>query len=93
MVGRILREYRLDPASVRRYHGSVSGTEVGYQFREPDGGVVLVRAYRAEVLLAPHLRGRGAASVTDWLQGRAATLDWLAGHALSGAARGRDQDR
>ena len=78
LVGRILREYRLDPASVRRYHGSVSGTEVSYRLRQPDGDVVLVRAYRAEVLLAPQLRGCGTASVTGWLQGRAATLDWLA---------------
>jgi Ser/Thr protein kinase RdoA (MazF antagonist) len=78
VVGRILREYRLGPASVRRYHGSVSGTEVGYRLREPDGTMVLVRAYRADVLLAPHFRGCGTASVTDWLLGRAATLDWLA---------------
>lgn len=78
LVGRILREYRLDPASVRRYHGSVSGTEVGYRLREPGGGVVLVRAYRADVPLAGYLRGCGSASVTGWLQGRAATLAWLA---------------
>jgi Ser/Thr protein kinase RdoA (MazF antagonist) len=78
VVGRILREYRLGPASVRRYHGSVSGTEVGYRMRRPDGDVVLVRAYRCDVLLAPHLRGCGTASITDWLRGRAATLDWLA---------------
>jgi len=78
VVGRILREYRLDPASVRRYQGSVAGTEVGYRLRQPGGGVVLVRAYRADVLLAPHLRGCGTASITDWLHGRAATLDWLA---------------
>jgi Ser/Thr protein kinase RdoA (MazF antagonist) len=78
VVGRILREYRLGPASVRRYHGSVSGTEVGYRLRQAAGDTVLVRAYRADVLLAPHLRGCGTASVTDWLQGRAATLDWLA---------------
>ena len=78
VVGRILREYRLEPASVRRYQGSVSGTEVGYRLRQPDGTTVLVRAYRAEVLLAPHFRGCGTASVTDWLLGRAATLDWLA---------------
>jgi len=78
LVGRILREYRLDPASVRRYQGSVSGTEVGYRMRQPGGDVVLVRAYRCDVLLAPHLRGCGTESITDWLQGRAATLDWLA---------------
>ena len=78
VVGRILCEYRLDPASVRRYYGSVSGTEVGYRLRQPDGGVVLVRAYRRDVLLAPHLRGCGTESVIDWLQGRAATLAWLA---------------
>jgi Ser/Thr protein kinase RdoA (MazF antagonist) len=78
VVGRILREYRLGPASVRRQYGSVSGTEVGYRVRQPDGNVVLVRAYRADVPLAPHLRGCGTASVTDWLQGRAATLGWLA---------------
>jgi Ser/Thr protein kinase RdoA (MazF antagonist) len=78
VVGRILREYRLDPASVRRYQGSVSGTEVGYRIRQPGGDVVLVRAYRCDVLLAPHLRGCGTASITDWLQGRAATLEWLA---------------
>jgi Ser/Thr protein kinase RdoA (MazF antagonist) len=78
VVGRILREYRLGPASVRRYYGSVSGTEVGYRLRQPDGDVVLVRAYRHDVLLAPHLRGCGTESVIDWLQGRAATLDWLA---------------
>jgi Ser/Thr protein kinase RdoA (MazF antagonist) len=56
----------------------VSGTEVGYRLRQPDGTAVLVRAYRADVLLAPHFRGCGTASVTDWLLGRAATLDWLA---------------
>ena len=78
VVGRILREYRLGPVSVRRYHGSVSGTEVGYRLRQPGGAVVLVRAYRCDVLLAPHFRGCGTASVTQWLQGRAATLDWLA---------------
>ena len=78
VVGRILREYRLEPASVRRYQGSVSGTEVGYRLRQPDGTTVLVRAYRAEVLLAPHFGGCGTASVTDWLLGRAATLEWLA---------------
>ena len=78
VVGRILREYRLDPASVRRYQGSVSGTEVGYRMRQPGGDVVLVRAYRCDVLLAPHLRGCGTESITDWLQGRTATLDWLA---------------
>ena len=78
VVGRILREYRLGPASVRRYHGSVSGAEVGYRMQQPDGDVVLVRAYRCDVLLAPHLRGCGTASITEWLQGRAATLNWLA---------------
>jgi Ser/Thr protein kinase RdoA (MazF antagonist) len=78
VVGRILREYRLDPVSVRRYHGSVSGTEVGYRLRQPSGDVVLVRAYRCDVLLPPHLRGCGTESVIDWLEGRAATLDWLA---------------
>ena len=78
VVGRILCEYRLDPASVRRYYGSVAGTEVGYRLRLPGGAVVLVRAYRCDVLLAPHLRGCGTESVIDWLQGRAATLDWLA---------------
>jgi Ser/Thr protein kinase RdoA (MazF antagonist) len=78
VVGRILRDYRLEPVSVRRYQGSVSGTEVGYRLRQPDGTTVLVRAYRAEVLLAPHFRGCGTASVTDWLLGRAATLEWLA---------------
>src|SRR5713226_9059126 len=35
VVGRILREYRLVPASMRRRYGSVSGTRVGYEFREP----------------------------------------------------------
>ena len=78
VVGRILREYRLDPASVRRYSGSVSGTEVGYRMRQPGGDVVLVRAYRCDVLLAPPLRGCGTESIVDWLEGRAATLDWLA---------------
>ena len=80
VVGRILREYRLDPASVQRDHGSVAGTEVGYRLRLPGGDVVLVRAYRCDVLLAPYLRGCGTESITDWLQGRAATLDWLAAH-------------
>jgi Ser/Thr protein kinase RdoA (MazF antagonist) len=56
----------------------VSGTEVGYRLRQRDGTTVAVRAYRAEVLLAPHLRGSGTESVTDWLLGRAATLHWLA---------------
>ncbi len=80
VVGRILREYRLVPASMRRRYGSVSGTCVGYEFREPGGGAVLVRAYRGDVPLAAHLRGGGAVSVTDWLLGCAATLRWLAAH-------------
>ena len=79
VVGRILREYRLGPASVRRRYGSVSGAWVGYELDRPDGDAILVRAYRADVPLAPYLRGCGTASVTDWLLGRAATLDWLAG--------------
>jgi Ser/Thr protein kinase RdoA (MazF antagonist) len=81
VVGRILREYRLGPASVRRRYGSVSGAWVGYELDGPDGDAILVRAYRADVPLAPYLRGCGTASVTDWLLGRAATLDWLAGQA------------
>jgi Ser/Thr protein kinase RdoA (MazF antagonist) len=79
LVGRILREYRLNPASVRRYQGSVSGTEVGYELHRPGWDAILVRAYRADVPLAPYLRGCGTASVIDWLLGRAATLDWLVG--------------
>ena len=39
---------------------------------------MLVGAYRADLPLAPHLRGAGTAPVTDWLLGRAATLNWLA---------------
>jgi Ser/Thr protein kinase RdoA (MazF antagonist) len=80
LVGRILREYRLGTASVRRRYGSVSGARVGYELEWPRGGAVLVRAYRADVPLPAHLRGSGSASVTDWLLGRAATLQWLAGH-------------
>ena len=79
VVGRILREYRLGPVSVRRRYGSVSGAWVGYELDRPDGDAILVRAYRADVPLAPYLRGCGTASVTDWLLGRAVTLDWLAG--------------
>ncbi len=78
VVGRILREYRLGPASVRRRYGSVSGAWVGYELDCPDGDAILVRAYRADVPLAPYLRGCGTASVTEWLLSRAATLDWLA---------------
>jgi Ser/Thr protein kinase RdoA (MazF antagonist) len=80
VVGRILREYRLVPVSMRRRYGSVSGTRVGYEFREPGGGAVLVRAYRGDMPLAAHFRGGGAVSVTDWLLGCAATLRWLAAH-------------
>jgi Ser/Thr protein kinase RdoA (MazF antagonist) len=79
LVGRILREYRLGPASVRRRYGSVSGARVGYELDWPGGDAVLVRAYRADLPLTVHLRGSGSASVTDWLLGRAATLQWLAG--------------
>jgi Ser/Thr protein kinase RdoA (MazF antagonist) len=79
VVGRILREYRLGPASVRRRYGSVSGSRVGYQIQWTGGAPVLVRAYRADVPLPAHLRGCGTAPVIDWLLGRAATLDWLAG--------------
>ena len=78
VVGRILREYQLGPVSVRRRYGSVSGAWVGYELHRPDGDAILVRAYRADVPLAPYLRGCGTASVTDWLLGRAVTLDWLA---------------
>jgi Ser/Thr protein kinase RdoA (MazF antagonist) len=78
LVGRILREYRLGPVSVRRRYGSVSGTCAGYELNRADGNAILVRAYRADVPLGPHLRGCGTASVTDWLLGRAATLGWLA---------------
>jgi Ser/Thr protein kinase RdoA (MazF antagonist) len=41
---------------------------------------VLVRAYRMDEPLPEYLRGSGAASVTDWLLGRAATLQWLSAH-------------
>jgi Ser/Thr protein kinase RdoA (MazF antagonist) len=78
VVGRILRDYRLGTAVVRRRYGSVSGARVGYELDRPGGDAVLVRAYRADVPLAPYLRGSGTASVADWLLGRAATLDWLA---------------
>jgi Ser/Thr protein kinase RdoA (MazF antagonist) len=80
VVGRILREYRLDAVTVRRRYGSVSDTRVGYEFRQRGGSGVLVRAYREDMPLAEHLRGSGAMPVTAWLQGRAATLDWLAAH-------------
>jgi Ser/Thr protein kinase RdoA (MazF antagonist) len=82
LVGRILREYRqdkIDPASVRRRYGSVSGTRVGYQFAQQDGTTVVVRAFRNDEPLPRYLRGCGTASVIGWLQQRTATLDWLAG--------------
>jgi Ser/Thr protein kinase RdoA (MazF antagonist) len=78
VVGRIEREYRLDPASLRRRYGSVSGDRVGYQGESRKGEGVLVRAYRADMPLPPPVRGSGTGSVTDWLLGRAATLAWLA---------------
>src|SRR5215467_6594197 len=81
VVGRLLREYRnggLDPSCVRRRYGSVSGTRVGYQLRQPDGNTVLVHAYREDMPLPAHFRGSGTTSVADWLSGRAATLEWLA---------------
>jgi Ser/Thr protein kinase RdoA (MazF antagonist) len=78
VVGRILRDYRLGPVSVRRRYGSVSGAWVGYELDRPGGDAILVRAYRADLPLPEYLRGSGTASVTDWLLGRAATLDWLA---------------
>jgi Ser/Thr protein kinase RdoA (MazF antagonist) len=80
VVGRILHEYRLGPVSMWRQYGSVSGTRVGYEFRQLDGSVVLVRAYRADVPLAAYFQGSGTVSAADWLPGRAATLDWLAAH-------------
>jgi len=78
VVGRILREYRLGPASVRRQYGSVSSPRVGYQMEWPGGAPVLVRAYRADMPLPVYQRGADVAPVTDWLLGRAATLQWLA---------------
>jgi Ser/Thr protein kinase RdoA (MazF antagonist) len=80
VVGRILREYRLGAVSMRRRYGSVSDTRVGYEFRRLGGGAVLVRAYRMDEPLPEYFRGAGAASVTDWLLGRAATLEWLSAH-------------
>jgi len=77
VVGRILHEYRLDAVSSWRRYGSVSDTRVGYEFRRPGGGATLVRAYRMDVPLPEYFRGSGAASVADWLLGRAATLEWL----------------
>jgi Ser/Thr protein kinase RdoA (MazF antagonist) len=78
VVGRILREYRLETVSSWRRYGSVSDTRVGYEFRRRSGGTMLVRAYRMDVPVSEFFRGSGAASVTDWLLGRAATLEWLA---------------
>jgi len=78
VVGRILREYRLEAVSSWRRYGSVSDTRVGYEFRRPGGGTTLVRAYRMDVPVPEYFRGSGTASVTDWLLGRAATLEWLA---------------
>jgi len=94
VVGRILHEYRLGPVSMWRQYGSVSGTRVGYEFRQLDGSVVLVRAYRADVPLAAYFQGSGTVSVADWLQGRAATLDWLAAHGYPAPrlARTREDD-
>jgi Ser/Thr protein kinase RdoA (MazF antagonist) len=80
LVGRILREYRLDAVSSWRRYGSASDTRVGYEFRPPGGGATLVRAYRMDVPLPEDFGGSGAASVTDWLLGRAAALEWLAAH-------------
>jgi len=77
VVGRILREYRLSAVSMWRRYGSVSGTRVGYEFRQLDGGAVLVRAYRGDEPLPWYAQGGGTTSVTAWLQGRAATLEWL----------------
>jgi len=78
VAGRIEREYRLGPASLRRRYGSVCGDRVGYQGESPAGDGILVRAYRADMPLPPAVRGSGTGPVTDWLQGRAATLAWLA---------------
>jgi Ser/Thr protein kinase RdoA (MazF antagonist) len=78
VVGRILRDYRPGPVSVRRWYGSVSGARVGYRLDRRGGEPMLVRAYRADLPLSEHLRGSGTAPVTDWLLGRAATLAWLA---------------
>jgi Ser/Thr protein kinase RdoA (MazF antagonist) len=80
VVGRILREYRLGAVVMRRRYGSVADTRVGYEFRRLGGGAVLVRAYRMDLPLPEYFRGSGAASVTDWLLGRAATLEWLSAH-------------
>jgi Ser/Thr protein kinase RdoA (MazF antagonist) len=87
VVGRLLREYRnggLDPSCVRRRYGSVSGTRVGYQLRQPDGSTVLVHAYREDMPLPAQFHGSGTTSVADWLSGRAATLEWLAARGYPG---------
>jgi Ser/Thr protein kinase RdoA (MazF antagonist) len=95
VVGRILHEYRLGPVSMWRQYGSVSGARVGYEFRQLDSSIVLVRAYRADQPLAAHFRGGGIVSVPAWLQGRAATLDWLAerGYPAPRLVRTREDDQ
>jgi len=61
VVGRILREYRLEAVSSWRRYGSVSDTRVGYEFRRPGAGTTLVRAYRMDVPVSEYFRGSGAA--------------------------------
>jgi Ser/Thr protein kinase RdoA (MazF antagonist) len=81
LVGRILRDYRLDeagPAGVRRAYGSVSGARVGFLITPPRGTWMLVRAFRSDEPLPAYLQGCGTASVTEWLYDRAAMLEWLA---------------
>lgn len=80
MVGRILREYHLaggGPPGIRRLAGSVRGASVTYLFGGPGRPGIVVRAFRTDLPLAVHVRGREPAAVTDWLCGRAATLGWL----------------
>jgi hypothetical protein len=81
VVGRILREYRqrtIPPSDVQHVHGSVRGDRVSYRLRLTGGEFVTIRAARADAAVGPQFSGCTAATMVDWLSGRAATLRWLA---------------
>jgi Ser/Thr protein kinase RdoA (MazF antagonist) len=82
VVGRILRQYHqraIRPADVRHLRGSVRGDQVAYRLNLAGGHPVVVRAVRADAAVGARFSGCGAATMLDWLAGRAATLAWLAG--------------
>ena len=81
VAGRLLDEYHeraVEPSRMRVLSGSVHQAQVTYQLTQPDGSIVVIRAFRADEPVPVHGRDVAEENVAEWLTGRARTLAVLA---------------